>query len=315
MKKKLISIVIPVYNEEKNIPIVYGELKKILSSVDYDFEIIFVNDGSMDRSQAELDKLLRDDKNVKVIEFTRNFGKEAATSAGISICEGSACLLLDADLQHPVKLIPEFLAKWEKGAEVVVGVRNKNRGEGLIKKFGSYLFYLTINKIAETEITPRATDYRLLDKLVVDEFKRLTEKNRMTRALIDWLGFKQDYVYFNANERKYGTPGYGYLKLVKLALSSYVAHSLFPLKLAGYLGIFITFASGILGLLMLAVKFLLKGPWKLNFSGPAILAIVILFLVGIILICLGLIALYIGNIHIEVINRPMYVIKKRINVQ
>lgn len=313
MEKKLISVVIPVYNEEKNIPIVYAELKKVLNSVDYDFEIIFVNDGSTDRSQAELDKLSENDKNVKIVEFTRNFGKEAATTAGISTCEGSACLLLDADLQHPVELIPEFLAKWKKGAEVVVGVRNKNRGEGLIKKIGSYLFYLTINKIAETEITPRATDYRLLDKLVIEEFRRLTEKNRMTRALIDWLGFRRDYVYFNANERKYGEPGYRYFKLVKLALSSYVAHSLFPLKLAGYLGIFITFSSGILWLLMLADKFLLKDPWKLNFSGAAMLAVAILFLVGIILICLGLIALYIGNIHIEVIDRPMYVIKKRTN--
>lgn len=312
MEKKLISVVIPVYNEEKNIPIVYDKLKKILSSIDYDFEIIFVNDGSTDRSQAELGKLSGNDKNVKIVEFTRNFGKEAATSAGISICEGSACLLLDADLQHPVELIPDFLVKWKKGAEVVVGVRNKNRGEGLIKKIGSYLFYLTINKIAETKIVPRATDYRLLDKAVIEEFKRLKEKNRMTRALIDWLGFKQDYVYFNANERKYGNPGYGYLQLVKLALSSYVAHSLFPLKVAGYLGILITISSGVLWLLMLADRFLLKDPWKLHFSGPAMLAVAILFLVGIILMCLGLIALYIGNIHIEVINRPMYVIKKKI---
>lgn len=314
MEKKLISIVIPVYNEEKNIPLVYAELKRILNSVDYDFEIIFVNDGSTDHSQAELNRISENDKNVKIIEFTRNFGKEAATTAGISICMGSACILLDADLQHPVELIPEILAKWEKGAEVVVGVRNKNRGEGLIKKIGSYLFYLTINKIAETEITPRATDYRLLDKLVIEEFRRLTEKNRMTRALIDWLGFRRDYVYFNANERKYGEPGYRYFKLVKLALSSYVAHSLFPLKLAGYLGIFITCFSGILGLLVFTDKFFLKDPWKLNFSGPAMLAVAILFLVGVILICLGLIALYVGNIHVEVINRPMYVIKKRINM-
>jgi len=313
MEKKLISIVIPVYNEEKNIPVVYAELKRILNSVDYDFEIIFVNDGSTDRSQAELNRISENDKNVKIIEFTRNFGKEAATSAGLGICEGSACLLLDADLQHPVELIPEFLAKWEKGAEVVVGVRNKNRGEGLIKKIGSYLFYLTINKIAEIEITPHATDYRLLDKLVIEEFKKLTERNRMTRALIDWLGFRRDYVYFNANERKYGKPGYRYLKLVKLALSSYVAHSLFPLRLAGYLGIFITFGSGILWLLMLADKFLLRGPWKFNFSGPAMLAVAILFLVGIILICLGLIALYIGNIHVEVIDRPIFVIRKKTN--
>jgi len=313
MEKKLISVVIPVHNEENNIPLIYAELEKVLNTTNYDFEIIFVNDGSTDNSPAELNKITAADKTVKVIEFSRNFGKEAATTAGLDISQGAACILIDADLQHPIKLIPEFLEKWEKGAEVVVGVRIKNKGEELIKKIGSYLFYLTINTIAETKIIPHATDYRLLDRVVIEKFKELKEKNRMTRALIDWLGFKRDYLYFTANERQYGKASYSYLKLMKLALSSYVAHSLLPLKLAGYLGIFITFFSSILGLFMFADKIFLVEPYKMNFSGPAIIATSILFLVGIVLICLGLIALYIGNIHAEVINRPIYIIKKKIN--
>ena len=314
MEKRLISIVIPFYNEENNIPLVYRELKKILNNANYSFEIIFVNDGSTDNSSTELDKITAADHTVKVIEFSRNFGKEVAMTAGLDICQGAACILMDADLQHPVEMMHEFIKRWENGAEVVVGVRNKNKSEGLIKKAGSYIFYLTINAISETEITPSSTDYRLLDRIVIEEFKRLKEKNRMTRALIDWLGFKRDYVYFNANERLYGKPSYNYLKLFRLAVSSYISHSLLPLRIAGYLGIVITSFSTLLGLVMFVDKFFLKDPYKMYFSGTAMLATIIMFLIGIVLSCLGLIALYIGNIHGEVVNRPMYIIRRRVNL-
>jgi len=307
MEKRHISIVIPFYNEENNIPLVYRELKKILNNANYSFEIIFVNDGSTDNSSAELDKITAADHTVKAVEFSRNFGKEVAMTAGLDICQGAACILMDADLQHPVEKIHEFIKRWENGAEVVVGVRNKNKSEGLIKKAGSYLFYLTINAISETEI-------RLLDRIVIEEFKRLKEKNRMTRALIDWLGFKRDYVYFNANERLYGKPSYNYLKLFRLAVSSYISHSLLPLKIAGYLGIVITSFSTLLGLVMFVDKFFLKDPYKMYFSGTAMLATIIMFLIGIVLSCLGLIALYIGNIHGEVVNRPMYIVRRRVNL-
>jgi len=314
MEKRHISIVIPFYNEENNIPLVYRELKKILNNANYSFEIIFVNDGSTDNSSAELDKITAADHTVKAVEFSRNFGKEVAMTAGLDICQGAACILMDADLQHPVEKIHEFIKRWENGAEVVVGVRNKNKSEGLIKKAGSYIFYLTINAISETEITPSSTDYRLLDRIVIEEFKRLKEKNRMTRALIDWLGFKRDYVYFNANERLYGKPSYNYLKLFRLAVSSYISHSLLPLKIAGYLGIVITSFSILLGLVMFVDKFFLKDPYKMYFSGTAMLATIIMFLIGIVLSCLGLIALYIGNIHGEVVNRPMYIVRRRVNL-
>ena len=314
MEKRHISIVIPFYNEENNIPLVYRELKKILNNANYSFEIIFVNDGSTDNSSAELDKITAADHTVKAVEFSRNFGKEVAMTAGLDICQGAACILMDADLQHPVEMMHEFIKRWENGAEVVVGVRNKNKSEGLIKKAGSYIFYLTINAISETEITPSSTDYRLLDRIVIEEFKRLKEKNRMTRALIDWLGFKRDYVYFNANERLYGKPSYNYLKLFRLAVSSYISHSLLPLKIAGYLGIVITSFSTLLGLVMFVDKFFLKDPYKMYFSGTAMLATIIMFLIGIVLTCLGLIALYIGNIHGEVVNRPIYIVRRRVNL-
>lgn len=307
-EKKLLSIIVPVYNEEKNVPLFYEEIQVVLNALDYAWEIIFVNDGSGDKSLVELERLSQKDSRVRVLDFSRNFGKEIAVTAGINHCCGVACIILDADLQHPIEKIPEFIAKWENGAEVVVGVREKNKGEGLVKKIGSYFFYKVINRISEMEIVTRATDFRLLDRVVIDEFNKLSERNRMTRALIDWLGFKRGYVNFEANERIHGVPAYSFWKLVRLAFNSIISFSLFPLKLAGYLGIFITFLSGLLGILITIDRY---GTRQFNFSGSVILAVVILFLIGIVLICLGLIALYIANIHAEVTSRPMYIVRRK----
>jgi len=312
---KLISIIIPVYNEEKNIPLIYGELIKVWEDLKkkYDYEIIFVDDGSMDNSENILEEIAKNNPLVKFIQFSRNFGKEIALSAGLDVAIGDAVFMIDADLQHPAELMPNFIEKWQNGAEVVVGVRNKNKGEGLIKKLGSFFFYKIMNAVGETKIMPRATDYRLLDKKVVLAFRRLMEHGRMTRGLIAWLGFKRDYIYFDANERIHGKARYNKAKLMKLALSSIVAHSLFPLKLAGYLGvIIISFSSG-LGLFIIIEMYLLRDPWGLSITGTAALAVLILFLVGIILCCLGFIALYIANINNEVTNRPLYVIRKKKN--
>ena len=306
-------MIIPVYNEEKNILLIYNEIKKVWENLaeNYNYELIFVNDCSQDKSGEEIEKIAEGDKQVKHLEFSRNFGKEIATSAGLHHALGEAAIMIDADLQHPSEFIPEFVEKWENGAPVVVGIREKNKGEELFKRIGSALFYRIMNLIGETQIIPNATDFRLLDRKVIEEFKKFTERNRITRALVDWLGFEIARVYFRANERKSGKAGYNYLKLIKLALSSFVSHSLFPLKLAGYLGIFITVFSTFLGLFVIIEQIILKDPLGVRFSGTAMLAVMILFLVGVMLSSLGLIALYIAHIHDEVINRPMYVIKNQ----
>jgi dolichol-phosphate mannosyltransferase len=186
-------------------------------------------------------------------------------------------------------------------------VRNKNKGEGLVKKIGSYFFYKIINRISDMKIVSQATDFRLIDRIVINEFNKMSERNRMTRALIDWLGFKRDYIYFDANARIHGKASYSFWKLVRLAFNSMISFSLFPLRIAGYLGIFITIFSGLLGIFMFTTNYV---TGTVDFSGPAILAVMILFLIGIVLICLGLIALYIANIHAEVSNRPLYVARK-----
>jgi len=309
----LISIIIPVYNEEENIPLLYNQLTEVWKKLgnSYDPEIIFVNDGSTDQSASAIDQLVNQDSKLKYIELSRNFGKETATTAGLNNCQGDACIMLDGDLQHPVELIPEFLTKWEDGSEIIVGLRESREKEGIAKRIGSTLFYKIIHKIAKINILSNATDLRLLDRVVIDEYNKLTEKNRMTRALIDWLGFKRDYVHFKAKQRRHGTAGYSFWKLLRLAINSFVSLSLFPLKLAGYTGIIITLLSGGLGLFIFIESYLLNDPLKLNFSGVATLAVLILFLVGIILICLGLMALYIASIHGEVLDRPLYVIRRK----
>ncbi len=309
--KKLISIVVPVHNEEKNIPLLYDELKRVFDMLEkYDHEIIFVDDGSTDRSWKAMAALAKKDPRVKPIQFARNFGKELATTAGIHHANGDAVKIIDADLQHPPNMIPLFLEKWEDGADIVIGIRKSNKKEGWLKKTGSYFFYKIFSAISDTPVIPQGTDFRLMDRKVVNEFNKFSEKNRITRGLIDWLGFRRDYVYFDAEERMHGTASYNPMKLLRLAISSFISHSFLPLKLAGYLGLLIILVSFPLGVFIFIEKYLMHDPWGLNFSGPAILAVIILFLVGVILICLGLVALYIANIHTEVTGRPIYVIRK-----
>ncbi|MEA3449357.1 MAG: glycosyltransferase family 2 protein [Patescibacteria group bacterium] len=309
--QKLISVIVPTHNEGKNIFLIWNALIKVFENLAYELEVVFVNDGSTDNSQNVIENLALSDERVKFIEFSRNFGKEMATTAGLNSARGNAAILIDADLQHPVELIPEFIVKWEAGADTVIGVRKKNKGEGLVKKIGSYFFYKIMNHIGETKIIPRATDFRLINRKMINEFNNFSEHNRITRGILDWMGFKKDFVYFDAKERINGKASYSTYKLLKLSTSTFISHSLFPLKLAGKLGSIIILLSGPLGLFIFVERFILNDPFGFAFSGTAILAVIILFLVGIILVCLGLIALYIGNIQNEVYNRPMYIVRNR----
>jgi glycosyltransferase involved in cell wall biosynthesis len=311
---KKITIVIPAYNEAKNIEAFYAAISEVLLELGkYTFDLLFVNDGSRDNTLEIIKNLpsIKGNISVKYLDFARNFGKEAATSAGLHEAEGEAVIMIDADLQHPVDLIPKFLESWENGSEVVVGVRSENKKAGTVKRLGSHFYYKIMKSISETTITPKATDYRLLDRKVVDQFHLLTERSRMTRGLIDWMGYHRDYIYFKANERFAGEATYSKIKLLRLALSSFVAHSLLPLKVAGYMGIVTTFLSGTLGLFMIVEKYILRDPLGLGISPITQLATLIVFLIGIILCCLGLVALYIGLISVEVQNRPLYIIREK----
>jgi glycosyltransferase involved in cell wall biosynthesis len=311
-KKVLITMIIPMMNEEENVIEIYTRLKEVFSGMKkYTYELIYVDDGSKDASVINVQSLEENDSAVRLLRLARNFGKEIATSAGLHASRGEAAIMIDADLQHPPSLIPDFLNKWEQGFDVVIGKQLLNDSyASYFKRFTARWFYRTINSISSIELTPHATDFRLLDRSVIDEFNRFTERNRITRGLIDWLGFNRCYIEFTPDKRVYGIPSYTYKSLINLATNSIISLSLFPLKLAGYIGVIIMLVSGPLGIVVLYNKFFMRDSF--NFSGPASLAILTLFLIGIVLVCLGLIALYIANIHSEVVNRPLYVEKRRL---
>ena len=307
---KKISTVVPVYNESENVPLIYQALKDVAATLPaYAWEFVFINDGSSDDSWEELRRIAASDSRVVALDFSRNFGKELALTAGVRHCTGDAAIFLDADLQHPPALIPEFIRKWEQGAEVVASLRKSTERKSLLKNIGSRLFYHLMNSCAPAQITPNATDFKLVDRKVITELLRFTEHKRMFRGLIEWLGFRTEYVEFVAPERIHGKATYSFGKLVSLAVNSMASFSLFPLKLVGYLGVFVTFVSAALLAFMIFQNFILHTEL---FSSIAFVIVANTLVLGVVLIALGLMALYIGQIHDEVINRPLFVIREKV---
>ena len=310
MKKK-ISIVIPVFNEAGNIFNIHSRLEGVTNSLpQFEWEYIFINDGSSDCSFDILKSLASTDIKAKLIDFSRNFGKEIALTAGAHEAEHSDALIcIDADLQHPPELIPTLIDRWEEGAEVVVTLRTEIKNQPYLRKLGSYLYYWLMRKMSGIDLRAKTTDFRLYDKKVVNAFMRATERERMFRGIMDWMGFRRAYVEFKADARAEGQAAYSYGKLWRLAVNSLTAFSLWPLRLAGYLGVIISTVSIALFAWMFANYLLLK-VWI--YTPIAIVVIVNTFLIGIVLIALGLVALYVGIIHTEVINRPLYIIREKI---
>lgn len=309
----MFSVVVPVYNEADNIRHFLDQgLFPVLRTIkNYRYEVIFVNDGSADKTLEILQSYAERQKNIRVISLSRNFGKESALSAGLAVASGDAVITIDADGQQPPKLIPDFIKKWEDGADIVTGVRDHYTKHGFIQKMGSKLFYWLLRKMGNKYTVPGSTDLRLMDRAVVDEFNRLSEHNRITRGLIDWLGFKQEYIKYTYGARLAGKPSYGMKKLFKLAIDSFISMSTTPLVALGYLGLIITFLSGILGLFVIIQQYILGDPLGLYWNGAVQMAIFITFLIGIVLISQAITALYISHIHAETQSRPLYIINKK----
>jgi len=303
---QLISIVVPMYNEAANIRPIYEAINQAVAKLSYKFELLFVNDGSRDDTTERLQELSREDPAVRPIDLARNFGKEIALSAGLHNAEGAAAIMLDADLQHPPDLIPDFISKWEEGADLVIGVRDTYEAPWF-KRQCSGVFYALINRISDTDMVPHATDFRLVDRQVINAFNLFTERNRITRGLFDWLGYSRTLIYFNTAERQNGVATYSFRKLVDLGVNSIVGHSLFPLRLAGYIGGVMVAVAVPLAAFVFLDRYLLGNIFGFDFSGSAILAVINLLMSGVILSCLGLTSLYLANIHAEVTNRPLYV--------
>lgn len=309
-KRKLLSIISPVYNESEGIEWFHTSLTEELRKINnFDVEIIYINDGSNDDSLKVLHSLKPRNATIQIINFSRNFGKEAALSAGLSHARGDAAIMLDSDGQHPLTLIPQFLQKWQRGADVVIGVRDANSNEGIVKRYGSKLFYPLFNRITGASLVPGSTDFRLVDRIVIDEFSKLKEHNRITRGLIDWLGYRREYIHFIADERRFGTAGYTIKKLFELAINTFVSLSAAPLYIAGYLGIVFMVIGALFGLFILIEQIILHDPLHLAITGTAMLGVLTLFLVGMILAAQGLIGVYLSRILTDGQRRPLFVIR------
>jgi glycosyltransferase involved in cell wall biosynthesis len=308
---KKISVVIPVYCEEDNLRPFLGRLEEIAHvAADLEWEFIFVNDGSSDDSITVLRQMASEDDKVKIVDLSKNFGKEAALTAGLQFCSGDATICLDADLQHPPELIPQLIEAWNLGAEVVATVRTGTDEEPLMRRLGSRGYYWLMGKITHLDMVSQTTDFRLLDKKVVDAYLSLTERERMFRAIVDWVGFKKVYVEFHASARNQGRPTYSYSKLRQLAINSVVSFSLWPLRITGYLGLVISSVSGLLLIVMLGNHLFSS---KHFFTTLGIVVVFNTLLIGTVLMSIGLVALYIGAIHAEVINRPLFIVRESLN--
>lgn len=304
----LISLVLPIHNEEGNIRELYDRSKKVLSDLGC-YEIIFVNDGSIDSSLEMLASICEKDKNVKVIDFSRNFGHQVAITAGIKNASGQSVIVMDSDLQDPPEVIRDLFAKWREGFEVVHAKR-KTRKDGLIKKITAFIFYRIMKRLASVDITEDAGDFYLMDRQAVTAMNEIGEISRFMRGLTAWIGFKRTHIFFDRMDRKSGKTAYSFKKMIKLAVDGMTSFSHLPLKLATYLGLLSVLIGFVLGVYAIYQKIYFP---QTTAQGWASLILTILFLGGIQLMILGMIGEYIGRIYTETKKRPLYIVKRRIN--
>ena len=309
---KKISLVIPMYYEEQVVEECYNRLTKVLKEIqDYEYEIIFINDGSKDNTLDILERIAKVDNNVKVISFSRNFGHQAAVTAGLKYVTGDVIVIMDADLQDPPELIPDMLKEWEKGYEVIYGKRKSRKGESVFKRLTAKAFYSTLNKLSDVEIPKDTGDFRMVDRKVVDVVNSLPEHNKFLRGLFSWVGFEQLAYEYDRKERFAGKTKYPFGKMVKLALDGILSFSTKPLKIVGGLGILSVIFSFII-LIYSLLSYIFK--WNNLTPGWTSIMCTITFLGGIILISVWMIGEYIGRVYDEVKNRPQYIVKKTINI-
>jgi dolichol-phosphate mannosyltransferase len=310
MSKKLISIVVPFYFEEYLINEFYNRMKKVLDSISdkYFYEIVCVDDGSQDNTYNLLLDIQKQDKNVKILKFSRNFGHQLAITAGMDYASGDLAIIIDSDLQDPPEVILEMLKKWEEGYKVVYGVRKKRKGESIFKLITAKIFYRLIEKMSTVKIPTDVGDFRLIDRCILDQLKIIKEENRYIRGLVSWVGFKQTGVFYERDERYAGETKYTLSKMIKFALDGIVSFSDKPLHLVSVLGFIITLIAILFGLIVLVSKII--NPVAIV-SGWSSLIIIILFLGGVQVFSIGIVGLYLGRVYTESKKRPLYVIEEK----
>lgn len=303
-----ISIVLPFYNEENCINIFFAELSKTLNQLnEYDFEFVCINDGSRDKTLEKLLALKQNDARFKIIDFSRNFGKEAALTAGIDYAFGDGVIFMDTDLQDPPTLIPEMIAKWIAGYEVVLAKRIDRSTDTFFKKTTANLYYNLHNSVADVELPNNVGDFRLIDKAVIEALKKLPERRRFMKGLFSWVGFNTTFVEYKRPERTAGVTKFNCWKLWNFAIEGITSFSTLPLRIWSYIGSFISL-SALLYAIYIIIRTIFHG---IDVPGYASILTAILFLGGIQLLGIGILGEYIGRIYYEAKQRPIYIVRKQ----
>ena len=301
-----VSIIIPMYNEEATIEKTYRRLKKVMNEIGSKYELLFINDGSQDRSGEMVKDFSTWDKTIQVIELSRNFGHQIAITAGMDYASGDAVVVIDADLQDPPELIKDMIEKWEEGFDVVYAKRTKRKGESLFKRLTASHFYRVLRGLTDIDIPLDTGDFRLIDRKVCDQMTQLHEKNRFVRGRVSWVGFKQTAVEYERDERQFGESKYPLKKMLKLSLDGITSFSYKPLKLASYGGVLLSFAGFIYMLVVIYQKLFTRT----TVMGWSSLIVIQLFFFGFVLSMLGVVGEYIGRIYDESKNRPIYIVSE-----
>ncbi len=304
--KPTFSVVGPVYDEVETLRKFYDRMQAAMDAIGEPWELVLVDDGSMDGSSDVIRDLAFEDIRVRPVLFSRNFGHQIAVTAGMDYSRGQAVVIIDTDLQDPPELIAELAAKWREGYEVVYAVRTEREGEGWFKRATAAIFYRVINRITEVDIPADAGDFRLLDRKVVEALKKMREHHRFPRAMTAWVGFKQIGVSYKRSARKAGETKYPFRKMLRLAINAVTGFSYFPLQLATFFG----FISAALAILAIPLVIYLRLSGRAELSGQATTLIAVLFLGGVQLISLGILGEYIGRLYDEAKNRPLYVLRE-----
>ncbi|MDD4001306.1 MAG: glycosyltransferase family 2 protein [Bacteroidales bacterium] len=298
-----VSLLIPAYNEEKVLVLLYQRIKAIIDSLSqYDWEILFINDGSKDNTLAVLNNLRNQDERINILDLSRNYGKEVAMLAGFDYVRGDGVIILDADLQDPPELIPQMLNFWEQGYDDVYAKRNSRKGETFFKKKTSQWFYKILQKSTKIPIQLNTGDFRLLDRKCVESLKQIRESNRYTKGMFSWIGYNKKEILFDRDPRAAGETKWNYLKLFSLAIEGITSFTTRPLRISTVFGGIISFFSFLYAIYMLYDTFIYGNDVK----GYPSLLVIILFLGGIQLLSLGIMGEYIARIFIETKNRPTY---------
>ena len=303
-KRMKLSVIVPAYNEEANIRPLYDRLVPVLTGLTDEYEILFVDDGSTDETLPAIQDLARKDPRVGFVSFSRNFGHEIASTAGLDRAEGDAVVLIDADLQDPPELIATMVDRWRDGVEVVYAQRRRRARESVLKRFTAWCFYRLIRLLSSVDIPPDTGDFRLMDRRVVEAVRQCREVPRFVRGLVAWVGFRQQAVLYDRDPRHEGETKYGFGKLVRLSLEAILGFSLVPLRLMIWLGLAIVALSVVLVIIVAVEKFIAPAN-----QGYAFLASGIFFLGGVQLTMLGVIAHYLGHVFERSQARPLYVVR------